>query len=355
MEDNLDDIQIPHVIAGSANQLIRNLIFSVDKYGENFIEPKNSPSSGRVNREFLNIQSVLTNPRDRLFTSQIKPEIFNPSLAVAKFFYLLSGSNKIEDIAFYSKGARRYTDDGIVMPGSHGSRIFYPVVGIDQFEASAHLIREQKSSKRVTLAIYQPNDCGRKSRDIPCIVSITFSPRNGKLHTTAYMRANDVYRILCYDLFEFTMLAEFMAAYADIELGYYYHIVTSMHLRGSDDIAEAPKLVSENVFCQSMPPMPKITGGCRLSLIQQESEVRKKVGVLNISQTYDMIDKISKNNHPYWSDLLTTLAIQGFFMSHSVAKEVQEFIHSLVLPSIFLVSNQHKKYMQTRFDMANKS
>ncbi|CBN58807.1 MULTISPECIES: thymidylate synthase [Kamptonema] len=354
MEDNIDDIHIPHVIAGSANQLIRNLIFSVDKYGEDFTEPENSPSSGRINREFLNIQSILTNPRDRLFNSQIKPEIFNPSLAVAKFFYLLSGSNQIEDIAFYSNGARRYTDDGIIMPGAHGSRIFYPVVGIDQFEASAHLIREKKSSKRVTLAIYQPNDCGRKSQDIPCIVSIIFSPRNGKLHTTAYMRANDVYRILCYDLFELTMLAEFMAAYTDIELGYYYHIVTSMHLRGSDDISEAPKLVTEDVFSKSMPSMPKITAGCRLSLVQQEAGIRKKVGFFSISQIYNMIDKITQNNHPYWSDLLITLAIQGFFMTHSV-EEVQELLNSLVLPSIFLVSNQHNEYMQKRFEIANKS
>ncbi|MFE1745676.1 thymidylate synthase [Coleofasciculus sp. H7-2] len=331
----------------SANGLIRNLIHSVCERGEDLISPSISPNSGTRTREVLNVQATLSNPRARLFTSHIKEDLFNPGLAVAKFFYLLSGSNRIEDIAFYTKGAQKYTDDGIIMPGAHGYRIFYPVVGINQFDACAELLREWENTKRAAITLYQPEDCGRKTKDIPCIMSIVFSARKGKLHTTVYMRANEVYQILPYDLFEFTMFAEFMAVCTDFELGYYHHISTSMHIRGEEAIKEAPTLLNEKITSKNMAPMPIETKKLRLSLIQQENQIRKKVAFTGADKMYSLIQEITAQNHSYWADLLVALSIQGFFCTHTLT-EMKDFISSLELPTNFLVSCELKDFSQKR-------
>lgn len=331
--------------ADSANALIRNLIHKVYEQGEDLISPSISPNSGTKTREVLNVQATLSNPRARLFTSHIKEDLFNPGLAVAKFFYLLSGSNRIEDIAFYTKGAKKYTDDGIIMPGAHGHRIFYPAVGINQFDTCAELLQEWENTKRAAITIYQPEDCGRKTKDIPCIMSIVFSARKGKLHTTVYMRANEVYKILPYDLFEFTMFAELMAVCTGFELGYYHHISTSMHIRGEEAIKEAPIVLNEKILSKNMDSMPSETKDLRLSLIQQENLIRKKVTFASVDNMYDLIQEIATQNHSYWADLLIVLSIQGFFCTHTLS-EMDSFISGLELPASFLVSCELKKYSQ---------
>jgi hypothetical protein len=251
----------------------------------------------------------------------------NPGLAVARFFFMLSGSDRLEDIAFYSGGARRFTDDGLTMPGSsYGHRIFCPEVGVNQFEAAASLMGIRPNTRRAAIAIYQPLDCGRPSNDIPCSMGMVLSPRGSRLHATALMRANNALRLLSYNIFEFTLLVEFMAAQTGQDLGSYHHFAVSMHILESD-LSTARRVIDETVRATPMSPMPKVGREFRARLVREELQLKQQVPFLTPAKLAGVVRELASEYQPYWADLLITVALYGFYVTHAY-RDLQPIIQA---------------------------
>lgn len=108
------------------------------------------------------------------------------------------------------------------------------------------------------------------------------------------MRSNDMYRGLPHDIFSFTMIQEIVSRRLNIDIGYYSHYVTSMHLYKSD-ISNIGSFIREGWQEPSeMPPMPtnNIVKNVN-SLIKFERDVRNGNNV-NAANFF---------NEPYWIDL----------------------------------------------------
>ena len=81
-----------------------------------------SVGSGKKCHELLNFTVVLDSPRDRLIFNEARR--LNLPAAVARFLWMMAGSDRLADIAFYEPKVSFFTDDGISIPGSsYGQRI----------------------------------------------------------------------------------------------------------------------------------------------------------------------------------------------------------------------------------------
>ena len=184
----------------------------------------------------MNYTFVLNSPRYRLPAAAAAcPEPFSLPLAAARFVWMLSGSDRLESISHYSASVANFTDDGFVVPGSsYGSRLFYARPGLDQIAHVVQILAADQSSRRAMATIYQPEDVARESNDIPCTFGLSFMIRDASLHVTTVMRSNNAWRLLPYNIFEFSLLAEVVADRIGIDFGTYTHHCLSLHLYESD-------------------------------------------------------------------------------------------------------------------------
>lgn len=340
------------IIEASANALIRSTLTHLRTHGDTYISNADSHNSNKPLLEALNCHLQLSNPFHRLAYSNNLPQFFNPGLAVARFFYMLSGSDKLNDIAFYTGGIKPYTDDDISIPGSsYGHRIFYPAIGINQFENAAQLIRERPNTKRASIAVYQPHDCGRKTNDMPCCLNITFSPRNEKLHASVVMRANDAFSLLCYNIFEFSLFFEFFANYTNMKLGTYSHFAISMHVR-NNNIARIPIIENELINSMPMQRMPAVEQRTRKALIDEEFNIKKAILSQKSTVVRNAADRIIDSYDPYWADLLITLLAQGAYINLGEGNTFNILSRLNLTPKFYLT--QHYLQFSSTINQANK-
>src|SRR5262245_37622499 len=93
-----------------------------------------SIGSEQRSTEILDFVIRIENPHDYL--------VFNPArrinlpAAVARFVWMMAGSDRLADIAFYEPKSKAFSDDGVAVPGSnYGQRILRPRPGCNQLEA----------------------------------------------------------------------------------------------------------------------------------------------------------------------------------------------------------------------------
>jgi hypothetical protein len=138
-----------------------------------------------------------------------------------------------------------------------------------------------------------------------------FSCKEGRLRTLINMRANDTLPLLWYDLFEFSMLGEYIASYCGFDLGEYYHSSFIMMVIGRPAMDVAANLCDDTVESPVMAAMPTVRSETRPHLVRLERTIRNSVARVSSDEFRRLIDEIYAAEQPYWADLLTALAIQG--------------------------------------------
>lgn len=306
----------------STNELIReNLKYIIDSGTTYKAGSSNSVHSNRNFREIIGSHSVLLNPRNRIFTSNIDNKLFDPGLASARLIYLLSGSNELEPISFYSQGVDKFSDDGKTIAGSaYGHRIFRSKnEDISQMDKLINILQEQRNSTRGSISLYDSEDCGRESKDIPCALNFTFSPRDDILHATLTMRANACLRLMPYNVFEFTMLQEWVANRCKFVLGQYHHSVISLHIR-DDELVITPDIVDEQKIAPSMSDMPQDSGNMISDLLDVEKVIRKESRSWNNDTLLFKMASWNRDYGEYWGDIINSLALRAFRITHCQSK-----------------------------------
>lgn len=81
--------------------------------------------------------------------------------------------------------------------------------------------------------------------------------RNNRLNLIVNMRSNDIFKGLTFDVFQFTLLQELMAAELGVELGTYTHIDNNLHVYENDIPKIRQMLDSGTVEPELLPPIPK--------------------------------------------------------------------------------------------------
>jgi len=308
-------------------ELLRDILNQPD-----FVESSGqtqSVGSGRRTKEVLNHRLTLANPRDRILWNSVR--LFNPYVAIARFFWMLSGSDRLKDIELYEPRVSQFSDDALSVPGSdYGRRLFMPEPGLDQIKASVEGLKTDPSTRRAVAAIYAPEDAVRESRDIPCAFGIAFHAREGSLHATTIMRSNAAWGLLPYNVFEFTLLSELVSVQTGIPLGEYTHLALSMHVYENEipQATEASRLDIADVP-SPMAAMPE-TNREDLKRIQQwEADLRYAASALNTTNYRDYISRCRDECHPYWVQLC--LPLLAYVLVHNrrvgLALKVLDEIH----------------------------
>lgn len=256
--------------------------------------------------EVLYYQTGMSNPRARVLTNPNRP--LNIVVAVARFVWLAAGNNRLEDIAFYEPKVKGFTDDGLTVPGSdYGHRIFQPRPNLNQVQGVVDRLRNNPGSRQAAIVVWQPEDAVRESRDIPCTFGMFFHIRDNKLNMCVNMRSNNAFRILPFNLFEFTMLHELIATELSVVLGDYVHWAASMHVYHNEREWTPTSNLALGVVSKSivMPNMPFREPLKQVQLLTQlEAQLRHCCSPNQFNQI--MSDALQLDD--YWLKLFGVLA-----------------------------------------------
>lgn len=258
-------------------------------------------------REILNCTVAIRAPSLRIAHSADGGLAFSPGLAAARFLYLLSGSDAYAQIAFYTNGASRFAADGRTLPGSaYGARLFAQDGNL--FEEAARTLLARPNTKRASVPIFQPRDtlAAGRTPDLPCAFGLHFLLRQNGLVSAVTMRANDALKIMPYNLFEFSLLAECMAARIGAVHAAHVHSSVSMHLR-DDGIAAAARLVEAPIGAQATPPVRTFDERVRTAVCTAEQELRALGRGPRPERVLDLVPPLL--NAGPWSDLLLAAAL----------------------------------------------
>ena len=129
----------------------------------------------------------------------------NYKFLVAQWLTTLIGLEDLPILENYMKAISSYEHDG-----QGGS---YPSYGprlLPQWPFIMQTLTRDPDSRQAVMSIWQPQT--EPQRYVPCTLSLQFLIREKKLHTVATMRSSDAWLGLPYDIFNFSMLANCLAA-----------------------------------------------------------------------------------------------------------------------------------------------
>lgn len=128
----------------------------------------------------------------------------NYRFLAADAFWVLTGDNRVSEIARYGPQMHRYSDDGAHLAGAYGPHI------VNQMWYIIETLYNDLDSRRAVLTTWARNP--QHSLDIPCTVAMNFMVRDRRLHNHVFMRSSDQYLGLPYDIFVFSMIGLYVCA-----------------------------------------------------------------------------------------------------------------------------------------------
>ena len=103
-----------------------------------------------------------------------------------------------------------------------------------QLEKVINILRDSLKAnldtRKAVITFYDGKEIFAYSKDTPCTNSIHFQIVENKLCMTVNMRSNDLWYGFCNDQYCFSKLQEMVAKELCIEVGWYYHFVSNMHI-----------------------------------------------------------------------------------------------------------------------------
>jgi thymidylate synthase len=146
----------------------------------------------------------------------------------AEAAWILSGDNRVETIAPFSKAITKFSDDGVFFHGAYGPPV------IDQLSYICRLLSEDQDTRQAVMTIWRKNP--GQTKDVPCTISVQWLIRDGKLHCVDNMRSSDLWLGWPYDVFNFSMLSYYIRSFLEyynglkVEVGNLHLFAGSQHI-----------------------------------------------------------------------------------------------------------------------------
>ncbi|MDO8769436.1 MAG: thymidylate synthase [Burkholderiaceae bacterium] len=238
---------------------------------------------------------------------------------MGELLWYLKGTNRLDFIEYYISRYRQYSDDGEVIFGGYGPRIFGSD-GNAQVLKIISLLRSKPDSRQAVVQIFDKTDLSAPHLDIPCTCTLQFMVRDGRLNLFASMRSNDAYMGLPHDVFAFTMIQELVARSLDLDLGHYKHFAGSLHLYDTDRSKAIEYLEEGGQPRVPMPPMPKgDPWGAVEELLNLEQQIRKNGKIVTPQVPLPS----------YWMDLIRLLEIHALTKSPGDVHQIFRLRHEM--------------------------
>lgn len=156
---------------------------------------------GVQTKELTAVTVHLTDARNNILVHPARS--VNYRFMLAEWFWILAGREDVGSISYFNSKIAKYSDDGKIFAGAYGPRL------ASQWQYLIDTLTQDMTSRQAVATIWTP--CPPKTRDTPCTVSCQFLIRGGKLHGIFNMRSSDVWKGLVYDVFNFSMLTNWLA------------------------------------------------------------------------------------------------------------------------------------------------
>lgn len=171
----------------------------------------------------------ITNPRERVLFD--KTRNCNPFFHVMEFVWMISGSNNVRWIEQFNKRFRdyadRYTD---IIHGAYGHR-WVQHFGRNQIQAVGELLRNDPTTRRAVISMWDPRHDLSNHADLPCNISIMFRKVQGALDMTVINRSNDlIWGMLGANAVHMTYLHELISYISCIPMGLYKVFTNNLHI-----------------------------------------------------------------------------------------------------------------------------
>lgn len=288
-------------------QTLDDLMYKV--FEELINVPINNNATKGKNSEIFGALLKLKNPLARISRSETKGKPFSP---LGELLWYLSGTDNLEFIQFYLGDYSQYSDNNETIHGAYGPRLFKMHGTFNQLEKIVDLLKEKPSTRRAVIQLFDASDLKISYNDIPCTCFLQFAIRDCKLNLFVSMRSNDAFKGLPHDIFCFTMIQEIVARILNVEIGEYFHSVSSLHLY-EENIVKAKKYIEEGYQSSKfqMPVMPQ-ANICKN--IEKVIEIEKKI---RNDVNYNIEDI---NIEPYWYDIIKLLKIHSLYKNGKIEK-----------------------------------
>lgn len=251
---------------------------------------------GHKTREFLNCVTEITEPWHHCIL--LPSRRWNPFLALSEALWILAGRDDVAALRPYNSHISDYSDDGRVLYGAYGARIYH------QIDPLIERLRKDPSDRRAVLQIWDNNphhfsgappilqvkgitkeemeeavrkfnpnapamivttdpetrfvqgnyDLTTESKDPPCNNMVYFKLRDNKLHMTVINRSNDLhFGLMAVNLPTFGILQSYIAARLGVEMGTQTHFSNSLHIYTDEPRA---KVITERMLYNESEDMP---------------------------------------------------------------------------------------------------
>lgn len=291
------------------NSLFTSTVVDCLKMGEK-IESRKDTSF-----ELLGYSAILENPLARITTHPLRT--LDIVSALARFTWLVAGSNRLEDIAFYEPKVTGYTDNGLTVPGScYGARLMgNGRPGLNQIEQVVERLQRDPLTRRAAAVVWTPEDATCSyTNDLPCEFGMFFFAHGGGLTMINIMRSNNAFRLLPFNVFEFTMLGELVASELGVPFYRYHHFAASMHVINANSLewSTVQALVEDaesqrgNWKAPLMDPMPTNSLGDAQAMARLEAELRHCNSETEVQY---LVGKAREILRTYWFDLFMILVV----------------------------------------------
>lgn len=225
-------------------------------------------SAGNMCLEFPEpVLIKICNPLNRyVFVPERK---WNKTLGWIESLWIVRGDNSLEMPSAYVKNLLTFSDDGETMRAGYGPRIrafgghlwrkgvrledgspLYwmkwqydsrrgngMVFVVDQLKFVIDKFKQDPTTREAVITIHDPiaDDFNGKeilrTKDTPCTRSIHFMIVNGRMNCYVDMRSNDLFwGFSAVNVFNFTLMQEYVAAMVGVSVGEYYHKVDNLHI-----------------------------------------------------------------------------------------------------------------------------
>lgn len=209
----------------TANDVYRGLLSTVALSGKT-ISPR-----GLATKEILGYQTCVDMRHPIVAIPSRK---INYPFMAAEAYWILTGQQSLLPLIDYCPKMAEYSDDGLTLSGAYGPRF------LSQARYVAETLVADSSSRQAVMTTWERNP--RKSKDIPCTVSLQWLLRDNRLHCIAHMRSSDAWLGWPYDVFSFTMMSCYIKLLIkqlepvhDWELGNLRLMAGSQHLYASNE------------------------------------------------------------------------------------------------------------------------
>jgi thymidylate synthase len=207
------------LIADNADKLYVDALTRIKLNGE-MTNPRGfnclelSPCHLRLTKPWKNIVS---NPHRKI----------NKGFAAAEFIWMWEGRDDVQFLDFYNSKIKQFSDDGIKFFGAYGPKL------VAQLPYINRILREDPWTRQAVINIWRESP--PKTKDVPCTIMLHFMQRPiGTLNLIVYMRSQDCWLGLPYDIHNFTCIQLLLANELGISVGNFDLIQGSLHAYEQD-------------------------------------------------------------------------------------------------------------------------